>query len=167
MIKFYKIPYNQRFFFNCGGFALGTCKWEHFDCYDKQGYEPFGGRTNKQRYRAMSRMTWKCAQEMLAKYPRQLRLIKSEDEKLSYEEVFFFRLSSDGDFHFVLKHGRKYFHKRGNIPRLNEMSKEEVYSSAWCGRYDGPILIFAKTKKPFVHKDFISEHDRKIIELLV
>ena len=47
------------------------------------------------------------------------------------------------------------------------MNKEEVYSSAWCGRYDGPMLIFAKTKKPFVHKDFISEHDRKIIELLV
>lgn len=163
MIKFYKIPYFERFNFNCGGFALGTCEWERFICCDARGYYPFS-RNRKKAYRNMGKMTYQCAQELLEKYPRQLRLVKDESEKLSYEEIFFFRVSSDGDFHFVLKHGRKYLHKRGNTPWLDEMSKEEVYSSAWCDKYDGPMLIFAKTKKPFSHKELINDHDKDILE---
>lgn len=164
MIKFYKIPFFERLNFNCGGFALGTCEWERFICFDRRQEYCFNQRNFYKRYRAMGKITYQCAQELLEKYPRQLRLVKDESEKLSYEEIFFFRVSSDGDFHFVLKHGRKYLHKRGNTPWLDEMSKEEVYSSAWCNRYDGPMLIFAKTKRPFSHKELINDHDKDILE---
>lgn len=163
MIDINKIPYGERWYFNCGGFALGTCEWEGFEKYRRRGYQSFNHRLNSKRKRAMAKMTYWCAEELLEKYPRQLRLVKSEDDKLSYEEIFFFRISSDGDFHFVVKHGREYFHKKGNTPWIDKMSKEEVYSDSWCGRYDGPMLIFAKTKKPFQHKELLNDHDRKIV----
>lgn len=57
MIKFYKIPYFERFDFNYGGFALGTCEWENFICYDARGYYPFS-RNKKKAYRNMGKMTY-------------------------------------------------------------------------------------------------------------
>lgn len=166
MINVNNIPFGDRFYFNCGGFALGTCEWEGFVAYQRRGYRAFNQRSEKKRNRAMAKMTCWCAQELLEKYPRQLRLVKSEDEKLSYEEIFFFRISSDGDFHFVVKHGREYFHKKGNTPWIDKMSREEVYSDSWCNRYDGPMLIFAKTKRPFKHKELINDHDESIVAKL-
>lgn len=142
---FYSQSKSYRMGYNCGGFALGTETWYKFEKYY---YHGFNNHTRSKRKRRMAKITFLCVQQMLEDFPGQLRVIHSEKERKCYEEIFFFRVSSDGDFHFVLKHGNAYLHKCGNTPYIYEMDEEEVYSDCWEHRYDGPIVMFAKVKKP-------------------
>lgn len=160
--RFYHQDFLYRMGYNCGGFALGTETWYSFDHYQYRGFE--NSSSDKKRLRRMGKVTFLCVEQLLGDFPRQLRIIQKEEDKKSYEEVFFFRLSSDGDFHFVVKHGNKYFHKMGNTPYIDEMSKEEVYSDSWIGGYDGPLVIFAKVKKPLKDKVYFNRCDFKVLD---
>lgn len=152
MIKikdFYSQSEKFRSRYNCGGFALGTMTWFLFECFSNCD---FIGKNKREIYKKMGKMTYKCALELLEKYPKQLRLIHNECEKKSYEEVFYFRLSEDGDFHFVVKNGNTYYHKKGGNVEVSKMTKKELFN-IWEGGYNGPILMFAKTKKSLKDKE--------------
>lgn len=123
--------------YNCGGYALGTFSW----------YEPFkrGECFNldfDSWYQACEN-TERCVAVMLEEF-KKLRRIESLEEVSSTETAIAFRISWDGDFHFVRRaKNHCWYHKRGNTPQILTMRTETVLSSVWCGRYDGPLVLFA------------------------
>lgn len=78
---------------------------------------------------------------------RNLRIINEISELGQGEYAIAFRLSSDGDFHYIKRNliGR-WYHKRGASAEILYMSTDEVFHSEWCGRYDGPIILLAIKK---------------------
>ena len=148
MVNFKKIDFDDMFDFNCGGFALGTLTWVEFEKYY---YKGFHNRKPEKIRRRMGKVTMLCVEEMLQRFPN-LRILRNVDEKKSWEEIFLFRLSSDGDFHFLLKHGNVYYHKKGETPRIDKIPEHEAFD-IWCSRYDGPIVIFAKPKCRLIDRE--------------
>jgi len=137
--------------YNCGGFALRT-----FDDYtpyfvwcdplfstdysDKISCEDIDDEEDFDELGACNDIN--CViQNMLDDFPN-MRQIQSENEAKPHENIVLFRYG-DCDFHFVLKQGERYFHKRGPEPVIREMDKDEVYEDHWEGRYDSEIYIFA------------------------
>lgn len=113
--------------FNCGGCALKTFNW----------YLP--GKKPKRNYLR----TGKFVNYMLEEFDGRLRKIKKEEEALPYERVIFFRGSRD-DFHFIYKgKNGKYYHKRGDSPKIERIEKEVVYSNCWLNEYVSKITILA------------------------
>ena len=61
--------------------------------------------------------------------------------------VIAFRLAEGEDFHFVVRKGRNWLHKRGSTPRIEQMKKKEVFGIAWHDsmgyvKYTGEIAFF-------------------------
>lgn len=127
--------------YNCAGYALGTFSWY---CPDNRkhrldDYSAFYG------FHSISEgedKTILCVDQLLADFP-SMRVINSLDELTPDEYAILFRLSKDGDFHF-LKRGKNgvWYEKRGSMRQCLPF-KGDIWSE-WNNRYDGPIVIFAK-----------------------
>jgi hypothetical protein len=136
--------------FNCGGYALGTFSWycphnpedEKFDswygrCYD-YGFENREEAWTKTMY---------AVSKMVLDFEGKLRMITDLSQLQKSERVVAFRLSSDGDFHYIKKcsNGR-WQHKCGSSFPIHQMTQYEVFNTEWCGRYDGPVILLAIKK---------------------
>lgn len=132
--------------YNCGGYALETFSWycphgEEDDTFS--GYD-YGFDTQEEAWIK----TMYAVSKMILDFEGNLRMIKSLKQlHKDTERVVAFRLSSDGDFHYIKKCSNGvWHHKRGRSPMIWTMREEDVLHSVWCGRYDGPIILLAIKK---------------------
>lgn len=120
--------------YNCGGFALNTFSW-YIPCYETGFWTEAEAQLR----------TYYCINTMLAEFS-DLRLIGDVRELHADEYAVVFRISSDGDFHY-LKRGRngKWYSKLGSLTKITVHNDDYVFNEYWCdGRYDGPVVLFAK-----------------------
>lgn len=133
--------------YNCGGYALGTFSWYcPHDIADEKlfwGYN-YGFDTEQEAWIK----TMYAVSKMILDFEGRLRMIKSLGQlNKRTERVIAFRLSSDGDFHYIRKCANGcWYHKRGASTPLHRMKQEDVLNSVWCGRYDGPVILLAMKK---------------------
>lgn len=126
--------------YNCGGFALGTFSW-----YLPQCESAWGCWEDDWSMEEMTELTDDCVAVMLDEFP-DLREIQYLSEVRHDEYAIAFRLSSDGDFHYVRQmHGRTWTHKCGG-GEIQTMTRWEVFNTDWCWRYNGPIVLLAKKR---------------------
>lgn len=127
--------------YNCAGYALQCFSWympaersTEFRGWEKDEVSfPFSA-------------TERAVSIMLGDFP-DLRRIQSLDEVRDNEYAILFRLSSDGDFHYIRQASNgHWFHKRGNHPYIDTIRASEIFK-VWFNRYDGPIVILAKERK--------------------
>lgn len=128
--------------YNCGGYALGLfswyCPYPNMDKHDKYLMRYHDSRN------AISKKTFRCVSQMVQEIPG-LRVITKVSDLTYGEYAIAFRLSSDGDFHFIKRNSQgQWSHKRGARCVIEYMTKQEVFCSRWCDRYDGPIVLLAK-----------------------
>lgn len=131
--------------YNCGGYALGTFSWY---CPHNEEDEDwwFFDYSFEDEFEAYEK-TMYCVAKMILDFEGRLRLVRSLDKVHKDERVIAFRLSSDGDFHYVKKMGNgRWYHKRGACRWIDRMTEEEVFETDWCDRYDGPIVLLAMKK---------------------
>lgn len=125
-------------YYNCGGYALGCFSWycpQDTDWFD-YSFDSDEEAREKTDY---------CVKCMLADFP-DLRIISSLDEVRSDEYPILFRLSYDGDFHYIKRANNGiWYHKMGRRYYINTIPKDRLFD-VWCGCYNGPIVIFAKRK---------------------
>ena len=130
----------ERSTYNCGGYALGLFSWYLPYQSDRYGFV-WGHHLTAKR---MEEITTQCTEFMLRDFA-DLRIIESVADLAPNEYAIAFRISSDGDFHYVKRNRMGLWtHKRGASPTIRIMRKAEVFSSAWCDRYEGRIVLFAK-----------------------
>ena len=124
--------------YNCAGFALGTFSW-YCPSYDEDAWGWFEDWS----WGFMEEVTQMAVNKMLRDFAN-LRLIRSMREVRPYEYAVAFRVSSDGDFHYVRQiEGNVWQHKPGG-GHIRFMEETEVFSDGWCNdRYDGPLVLFA------------------------
>lgn len=138
--------------YNCGGYALDLFAW-----YCPWGLEVQESETPLARAYwqgdwfgtdEMFAPTFKCVQNMLAEIPTLRLLTGINDPITDNEYMLAFRISCDGDFHFA-KRGNNgvWHHKRGSRDEIETMTILELLDESWLGRYDGPLVFFANTKK--------------------
>ena len=155
-------PYNQnntrnlrnvdKAYYNCGGYALNLFAW----------YCPWGldvDETETPLARAywgdeffnddeMFAPTMRCVQNMLAEIPTLRLLTGINDDIRPNEYMLAFRISYDGDFHFVKRAcNGVWYHKQGGSQKIGVMTALEIIDDSWCDRYNGPLVFFANTKK--------------------
>lgn len=137
--------------YNCGGYALNLfawyCPWG-LDVREDEtplaraywGWEAYG-------LDEMFAPTFKCVQNMLAEIPTLRLLTGINDDIRPDEYMLAFRISYDGDFHFMKRADNGiWYHKQGGSEYIRKATTQEVLD-VWCGRYDGPLVFFANTKK--------------------
>nr|DAH81427.1 MAG TPA: hypothetical protein [Caudoviricetes sp.] len=124
--------------YNCGGYALGCFSWycpRETDVF-YYGFDSHEEAREKTDY---------CVKCMLADFPT-LRVIASLDEVAPDEYPILFRLSHDGDFHYLKRADNGiWYNKMGSCSMIEIMPKDRIFN-IWYKRYDGPIIIFAKKK---------------------
>ncbi len=126
--------------YNCGGYALGTFSW--YLPYESDRYGFVWG--NHLTAKRMSEITDKCVEFMLHDFA-DLRVIESVADLQKGEYAIAFRLSSDGDFHYIKRNRMGLWtHKRGASSNIWVMPKDMVLNSVWCNRYNGKIVLLAK-----------------------
>lgn len=131
--------------YNCAGYALGTFSW--YCPHDEKdedgnwfGYD-YGFESNEEAWRK----TMYAVAQMIRDFSnRGLRIINKVDELHGNEYAFAFRLSADGDFHYIKRNLiGQWYHKRGASLDIDRMTTDEVFNTRWCGRYNGPIILMA------------------------
>lgn len=137
--------------FNCGGYALGTFSWycphnpedEQIIGLFSRGYD-YSFDTQEEAWIK----TMYAVSKMILDFEGKLRMIKSlEHLDKKTERVVAFRLSSNGDFHYIKKaENGQWHHKRGASAPIHRMSQDNVLNSVWCGFYDGPVVLLAIKK---------------------
>ena len=127
-------------FYNCAGYALGTFSW--YCPYDD--YDPFSLLCDSDE---LEEITEQTVSHMLKDFEGKLRVISSLKELKKNEYAIAYRVSSDGDFHFMKKARTRWHHKRGSMPTILTESEDNVFNSIWCDRYDGPIVLMAMRRK--------------------
>lgn len=125
--------------YNCGGYALGTYSWynpvpeEYYNIdYEIDSIE-------------FTNYLYDCVDALLYDFThRHIRVCDFHTTLNDNEYLFAFRVSTDGDFHFI-KRGRNnvWYHKRGQLSIIERMTVEELFSASWCNRYDSPTIFFA------------------------
>lgn len=131
--------------YNCGGYALGTFSWY---CPNAEEDDPFGLWnfifSPLPIPELMERVTASAVEQMLIEFA-DLRVITTLAEVKSDEYPIAFRVSHDGDFHYV-KRARNghWYHKLGSDSRICRMAESVVFSKDWGYRYDGRIVLLAK-----------------------
>lgn len=129
------------FYYNCGGYALGTFSW--YCPHTEQ--ERFYDYAFKNEIQACVKTT-KAVAQMCNEFEGRIRVIESLKELNSKTEyAVAFRISSRNDFHFIKrsKYGR-WTHKRGACDCIERITKKEVFETEWSnGFYDGPIILLA------------------------
>jgi hypothetical protein len=142
--RYRNVKNTKKINYNCGGYALGTFSWylPIFDYDDDDTTYDFDD------WDEAEEKTWRCVQVMKIEFRRRgLRVIESVAELVENEYAIAFRLSSDGDFHFLRRYSNgSWYHKRGNAPYIERISATEVFSDMWVNRYDGPIVLLAVGK---------------------
>lgn len=123
--------------YNCAGFALSTFSW-YCPSYDEDAW----GFLEDWSWATMKQVTQMAVNKMLNDF-ENLRLIHQMHELLENEYAVAFRVSSDGDFHYIRQiNGEHWEHKCGGS-FIRAISEAEVFTTNWCDRYDGPIILFA------------------------
>lgn len=128
-------------YYNCGGYALNTFTW--YLPYNKgESFFDFDLDTPE----GMQAATYRAVTRMLSEIPK-LRVIADPSDAGKGEYVLAFRIGRS-DFHFV-KRGRNHhwYHKMGGRSEIEKMTEEEVFASSWFHRYNGPLVLFAKSCK--------------------
>lgn len=128
------------YFYNCAGYALGTFSW--YCPYDD--YDLFSLLCDSDELEEITKLT---VFHMLKDFEGKLRVISSLEELRKDEYAIAYRVSSDGDFHFMKKARTRWHHKQGNTPTILTESEDNVLNSIWCDRYDGPIVLMAMRRK--------------------
>lgn len=127
--------------YNCAGYALGTFSWyqpyDNLDVHDSLF-------SDSNTLESITQQTVSC---MLKDFEGRLRVISSLKELEKNEYAIAYRVSSDGDFHFMKKARTRWHHKRGSMPTILIESEDNVLNSIWCDRYDGPIVLMAMRRK--------------------
>ena len=126
-------------FYNCAGYALGTFSW--YCPYDN--FDPFSLLCDSNKLE----ITKLTVSHMLKDFEGKLRVISSLEELKKDEYAIAYRVSSDGDFHFMKKARTRWHHKRGSMSTIFTESEDNVLNSIWCDRYDGPIVLMAMRRK--------------------
>lgn len=126
--------------YNSAGYALGTFSW--YCPYDDDFLL-----TLFCDFDAPEEITKQTVSYMLKDFGGKLRVISSLEELRKDEYAIAYRVSSDGDFHFMRKAGTRWHHKRGSTPTILTESEDNVLNSIWCDRYDGPIVLMAMRRK--------------------
>lgn len=110
--------------YNCAGYALETFSWYcPYPSYDvRHDYVTRIGTKEK----AIA-CTQNCVNQMLQDFPT-MRVIASPDEAIAKNEyIIAFRLSSDGDFHFLKRNGNgHWFSKMGGLADIDTVKAENV-----------------------------------------
>ena len=125
--------------YNCAGYALGTYSWY---CPQEKDWVDYSFTNQDEAWR----ITLEAVAYMLRDFPFMRIIQKAKDAKRG-EKVVAFRISSDGDFHYLKKaHNNRWYHKRGAKDCIEHMTDYEAMNLDWCGRYDGPIVLMAIEK---------------------
>ena len=127
-------------FYNYAGYALGTFSW--YCPYDD--YDIFSLLCDSDELEEITKQT---VSYMLKDFKGHLRLIRSVDEVQENEYAIAYRVSSDGDFHFMKKMANGWHHKRGGTAHIYIETEDYVLNEIWCDRYDGPIALMAMRRK--------------------
>ena len=155
-------PYNQsnsrnikntsKAVYNCGGYALNLFAW-----YCPWGLEVQESETPLARAYwqgdwfgtdEMFTPTFKCVQNKLAEIPTLRLLTGINDHIADNEYMLAFRISYDGDFHFAKRAcNGVWYHKQGGSEHIRKIAVNNLLNTAWCDRYNGPLVFFANTKK--------------------
>ncbi len=133
----------QRHTFNCGGYALGTFSW--YCPHSEEDEDRFWGYDYgfSNREEAWVK-TMFAVSKMVLDFGGKLRMIKNMEQLHRDERVVAFRLSADGDFHYIRRETNgRWYHKRGGSPDIRPMTKAEVFGDCWCNRYNGPMVLLA------------------------
>lgn len=134
------IDNTSRFLYNCAGFALETFSW--YLPTEPEWYESINLRhlTSK----AIKKRTRKAVFQMLLDFP-DMRIIHSLEELKSEEYAIAFRFAPNRDFHYMKRIEENcWLHKMGSSSCIHRVKDCDVFSEEWCGRYTGPIILFAK-----------------------
>lgn len=137
------ISNTERHLYNCAGYALGTFSWY---CPNEEDWEYWGSLDDWDDM-TMLMKTSETVQFMLKDFAGRLRLIGSVEEVNDNEYAIAYRLSRDGDFHFMKKMANGWHHKRGNTDRIYVESEDYVLREIWCDRYNGPIVLMAMRRE--------------------
>ena len=130
----------SQFDYNCAGFALETFSW-YCPSHNEYAWGCFLHRRTKEE---MEELTVKCVEIMLNDFT-DLRVVFDMTEIHSDEYAIAFRVSSDGDFHYMKQIDGEHWEHKCGISDIYNISQEAVLHTKWCGgRYDGPIVLFAK-----------------------
>ena len=128
----------NQFEYNCAGFALGTFSWYLPTRTDEMWGDWF------ESDEAIAELTHECIQVMLEDFA-DLRIINDMSELGIGEYAIAFRLSADGDFHYMKQSFYKEWKHKTGWSDIHAISQEEVFTTNWCGgRYNGPLVLFAK-----------------------
>ena len=128
--------------YNCAGYALGTYSWYCPHDGEKDHIHDYSFDTVEEAWQE----TLMAVAHMVRDFPT-LRVIKQVGEATRKERVIAFRLSSDGDFHYLKRaHNNRWYHKRGSKNCIEHMTDYEAMNMDWCDRYDGPIVLMAIEK---------------------
>lgn len=127
--------------YNCAGYALQCFSWY---MPAERSMEFWGWEKDEVSF--PFRATERAVSIMLRDFS-DLRRIQSLDEVRNNEYAILFRLSSDGDFHYIrqVSNGH-WYHKMGGAPRISTIRASEIFE-VWFNRYDGPIVILAKERR--------------------
>ena len=134
----------KRYLYNCAGYALETFSWY---CPNEKDDDKYWGFWDYLSDAEMLVKTFETAQFMLRDFKERLRLIGSVSEVQENEYAIAYRLSRDGDFHFMKKMANGWHHKRGNTDRIYVESEDYVLKEVWCDRYNGPIVLMAMRRE--------------------
>lgn len=133
----------KRYLYNCAGYALETFSW-----YCPNGEDwGYWGYDEDLSDAEMFAKTFETVEFMLKDFKGRLRLIGSVDEIQENEYAIAYRVSSDGDFHFMKKMRNGWRHKRGGTDRIYVESEDYALKEVWCDRYDGPIVLMAMRRE--------------------
>lgn len=128
----------KRSTYNCGGYALGTFSWfcpnKNIFSYACYAYDTF----------TEAKENTATAVEYMLKKFSDLRIVNALDEVRPDEYAILFRVSSDGDFHFLKRDRRNHWwHKLGS-GRIERIKTKDIFLPWSHGQYAGPIIIMAK-----------------------
>lgn len=135
--------------YNCGGYALGTFSWYcPYSEKDDDNGSWFGFNCGYRTQEEAWRKTMYLVGFMLNDFCGQLRVIRDLSDLERHEYAIAFRLSADGDFHYI-KQGKNdtWYHKRGASEAIHTMNTEQAFAQSWCDRYKGPIVLLAMSTK--------------------
>lgn len=130
-------PYEDRRYYNCGGYALNTLTWVNPAIPTRSCRK--GEYSNVEDYR---KIRAEMAHNLKVLFPK-LREIKKVEDRKKGEWVVAFRAAKD-DFHFMVKKFNGcWYDKRGASREINRHTEDEVFDRNWYKRYTGKIYLFA------------------------
>ena len=138
------ISNTERRLYNCAGYALETFSWY---CPNEKDDVNYWGFWDYLSNAEMFVKTFETVKFMLKDFKGHLRLIRSVDEVQENEYAIAYRISSDGDFHFMKKMANGWHHKRGGSAHIYIETEDYVLNEIWCNRYDGPIVLMAMRRE--------------------